>query len=92
MFSDKVVNWICQKTCLQDKPVAELKDAYSNDAYLNEGIGNDDEIGMRFPTTHGFDAYVDGTVIAEDPSVLGPKVPMIIGFSKCITVLIILSE
>lgn len=39
IFSDKIVNWLCQKSCLQDKTVAELKDAYSNDAYLNEGIG-----------------------------------------------------
>ncbi|PCG98453.1 Carboxylesterase, type B [Penicillium occitanis (nom. inval.)] len=73
---------VSDKTCLQDKTVAELRDAYSNNAYLNEGIGKDDEIGMRFPTSHGFDAYVDGTVIAEDPSVRGPQVPMIIGFNQ----------
>lgn len=44
-----------------------------------KGLEKNDEIGMCFPTSQGFDAYVDGTVIAEDPSVLGPQVPMIIG-------------
>lgn len=92
MFSDEIVNWLCEKSCPQNKTVAELKVAYSNDAYLNEGIGKDDEIGLYFPTSHSFDAYVDGTVIAEDPSARGPQVPMIIGFSKCITVLIMLAE
>lgn len=72
--------------------MAELKDAYSNDEYLNEGIGKDDEIGMNFPITHPFDAYVDGTVIAEDPSFRGPQVPMIIGFSENITFFILHSN
>jgi hypothetical protein len=47
-------------------------------------MGKDDEIGNNFPITHAFDAYVDGTVIAEDPLFCGPQVPMIIGFSEYI--------
>lgn len=88
VFPDEIVDRLRQRSCLQNKTVTELKDAYSNDAYLNEGIGKDDKIGISSPITHGFDAYVDGTVIAEDPSIRGPQVPMIIGFSKRIAVLI----
>jgi len=77
---------LLQKSCLQSKPVTELQDAYENDAYLSEGLGSVSHVGINNPKTHSFWPYVDGTVIAADPSTRGPQVPMVIGYSMIIPI------
>jgi patatin-like phospholipase/acyl hydrolase len=63
-----------------------LQDAYENDAYLSEGLGSASHVGVNSPKTHSFWPYVDGTVIAADPSTRGPQVPMVIGYSMIIPI------
>ncbi|CRG84094.1 Acetylcholinesterase 1 [Talaromyces islandicus] len=70
------------KSCLQSKTVTEIQAAYANDAYLKQGLGSASHVGVSNPVTHSFWPYVDGYVIAEDPSTRGPQVPMVIGYNQ----------
>lgn len=81
-----------QKACLQSKTASDLLKAYKTDAFLTQGIGSYDALGVSSPGTHSFSPHVDGNVITEDPYNGEVQVPTVFGFSMYITIRIIFSK
>ncbi|PLB50894.1 alpha/beta-hydrolase [Aspergillus steynii IBT 23096] len=70
------------KACMQSKSLAELRNAYKTDPFLQTGVGHYDDLSVGNPKTPGFHPYVDGDFIPQDPYKSGVNVPTVFGFTE----------